>query len=424
MPDTTGSRVPRVRRWDDQRWILDNIIKSIGVEWDQARISYTLGPCGTEAAADFAGVRARVRRFSDISRAFERAASRRECMARQFEEDGKMISARESYFIASLLYGGAQWPIFENNERNLRLDEAKTACYRAYIAHADRIIRRVEIPFGGSTLPAYLHLPPGPAVTPLPTVLGISGMDSFKEMRAALYGDKLLQRGFALLAIDGPGQGEALVRGGHRVTEDNFVDAGRASIDWLRGQPEIDGDRIAVFGASFGSFWATQMAAAIPDIAACAVAFVCHEPGMRTIFETASPTFKLRFMYMAGFQDEDEFDQWAAGLDVLASANKITAPYLAIVGEDDELSPVENTYALIDGIAGPKRMLLYEGESHGLHTGTSSSLGPHAGTFVADWLRERVDGRAMESEHTFVDIAGRVVTRPWAAGLVDIEHGR
>lgn len=47
----------RTKRWQEQRWILDNIIQSVGVEWDQARIGYTLGPCGPEAAYDFNVVR-------------------------------------------------------------------------------------------------------------------------------------------------------------------------------------------------------------------------------------------------------------------------------------------------------------------------------------------------------------------------------
>jgi dipeptidyl aminopeptidase/acylaminoacyl peptidase len=249
-------------------------------------------------------------------------------------------------------------------------------------------------------------------------------MDTFKEMRGALYGDKLLERGFAVLAFDGPGQGEALVRRGIHVTEDNYIDAGVAAIQWLRGRPEIDGGRIAVFGASFGSFWATQIASAVPDLAACAVAFVCHEPGMRTLFETASPTFKMRFMYMCGIRDEGEFDAWVEKLDVLPLAASITAPYLAVAGEDDELSPVEHTYRLMDALRSPKQMLVYQGETHGLHSGGASGLGPHAATFVADWLRDRVDGRPMNSEHRFVDLSGQVTTEPWQPGLLERVHDR
>jgi hypothetical protein len=63
-----------MRRWTEQRWLLDNIIRSVGIDWDQPRtISYNT-PCGPEANADFAGIRERVKKYADISPAFEAAA--------------------------------------------------------------------------------------------------------------------------------------------------------------------------------------------------------------------------------------------------------------------------------------------------------------------------------------------------------------
>ena len=38
-------------------------------------------------------------------------------------------------------------------------------------------------------------------------------MDSSKENMVSLYGDRFLERGFAVLALDGPGQAEAITRG-------------------------------------------------------------------------------------------------------------------------------------------------------------------------------------------------------------------
>ncbi|MHB8596397.1 MAG: hypothetical protein ACYDER_06255 [Ktedonobacteraceae bacterium] len=99
----------RMKRWQEQRWILDAIIKTVGIEWDQYRIGYTLGPCGPQATADFNGVRSRVQKFNDISREFKRAAMRREGMAKHFMDEGHSVATRESSFIAALLYGSAQW---------------------------------------------------------------------------------------------------------------------------------------------------------------------------------------------------------------------------------------------------------------------------------------------------------------------------
>ena len=30
-----------VRRWKDQRWVIDSVIQAIGMEWDQPRLNYT-----------------------------------------------------------------------------------------------------------------------------------------------------------------------------------------------------------------------------------------------------------------------------------------------------------------------------------------------------------------------------------------------
>jgi len=65
----------------------------------------------------------------------------------------------------------------------------------------------------------------------------LPGMDTFKEKLVWAYGDKMLERGFAALAIDGPGQSEPLMHG-LKVTADNFADAGRACIAWIDTRKE------------------------------------------------------------------------------------------------------------------------------------------------------------------------------------------
>ena len=205
MPAMTAEVEQRMKRWQEQRWILDTVIQTVGIEWDQRRIAYTLGPCGPEATGDFNGVRNRIKKFNDASREFRRAAIKREGIARRMEEQGSTVSARESYFIASTLYGSAQWPIFEHTPENDYLGNKKIECYTKYASYADHEIRRVDIPFENNAIPAWLHLPNTREPGRLPCVVSIPGMDSFKELNVSLYGDKMLERGIAVLAIDGPG---------------------------------------------------------------------------------------------------------------------------------------------------------------------------------------------------------------------------
>jgi len=394
----------RMRRWEEQRWLLDAVIGAAGLDWDQGRSRYLVHPCGLDAEPDFARARQRVRKFADISREFAQAAGRREALAQAALAEGRTVTAREHAFIASVLWGAAQWPIFENTPENIEYDERKVRCYETFMAQAPHPVRRVEIPFGNASLPAYLHLP-RESQGRVPCVLTISGMDTFKEIATAMYGDKLLERGIARLCIDGPGQGECCTRG-ITVTATNHADAGRAAFEWLKGQPEIDPERLGLYGISMGSFWATQVAAAVPGLRGCAVAFVCHEPGMQTLFNTSSPTFKLRFMYMAGYEAEAEFDAFAATLSLEGLAERVTCPYLVIAGEDDELSPIEHTYRLLEQVRAPKQLVVYQGERHSLGGGLASQLGPNRNTLVADWFADRFAGRELRSERVYVDTSG------------------
>ena len=60
-----------MRRWTEQRWLLDNIIRSVGIDWDQPRTITYNTPCGPEANADFGGIRERVK-ITRISRRHSR----------------------------------------------------------------------------------------------------------------------------------------------------------------------------------------------------------------------------------------------------------------------------------------------------------------------------------------------------------------
>ncbi|MGH2470584.1 MAG: alpha/beta hydrolase family protein, partial [Chloroflexota bacterium] len=165
---------------------------------------------------------------------------------------------------------------------------------------------------------------------------------------------------------------------------------------------------IFISGVSFGSYFGTQMAAVLGDkVKGCAVQLVCHEPGANTIFNMASPTFKLRFMYMAGIEDEAEFDRFVQGFDLRPIAGDVACPYLVVAGEQDELSPIEYTHQLFDALRCPKQMVLYEGEKHGIGGAPSAQLGDNPAVVIADWLRDRADGKPMRSEKVLIDSRGQ-----------------
>jgi len=398
---------PKVRRFSEQRWTIDNIIQSNGIDWDQARSMYLQAPCGIESLADFAGIRLRVKKMADIGPAFEGVARRREAIARQAEESGDMVTARDNYFMAAVHWGAAQWTFDENNEANIFLNNKKRACYASFARLADHRVEAVWVPFKNTALPAWLHLPADYKGGRIPAVVSLPGMDSFKEISVALYGDRWLNRGIAVLALDGPGQCEAPIVG-VRVSMENWIAAASAVYDWLAARPEIDPDRVAVAGNSFGSFFGTIMVANEPRYRACAVSATCLEPGCHTIFEEASPTFKKRFMWMAGYTDEAKFDVFIKDFTWEGHVEKIRCPYLCLAGEAEELSPLVYTEQLFAKLKAPKRLVIYQDARHGINGVPAVNLGPYPPILMADWTAARLAGKPFPSERWYVTGTGQI----------------
>ncbi len=404
-----------VKRWNDQRWLLDSVIQAVGMEWDQPRLGYTMYPAGPDAIGDFRAVGMRVRKFSDMHREFAAAGKRRQIKAENFEKQNRKVSARESYFIAAMLYSAARWPIFENNQYSIDYNTRMVACYDKFAALMSRPIERVEIPFGGKSMPGYLHLPREPKPgEKFPCVIAIDGMDGSKEIMCSMYGDKFIERGIANFIYDGPGQGECTIRELF-VTEDNHLPAALAVYEWLAKHPHIDKDRLVVCGISFGSYFGLQAAAALGDkIRGAAVSFVCHEAGMNALMDKSSPSFKMRFMYMSGHNDEDEFDRFKEKFTLHPYVGRITCPVLIQAGEDDELSPIECSDELVEQIKPPKKLVVWEGERHAIGgNNLSSYLGEHWFTMLADWCLDRVEGRTPPNERVFINALGQANAVPY-----------
>ena len=406
---------PQMQRWSEQKWMLDDIIQSVGIDWDQGRSGGLTSTLGPESQFDIAGIRTRVKKFADFTPAFEAVGRRREGVAKDEEALGNHITARDNYLMAANYYGQAQWSIYEKNEKNLALNAKKREMYGKYIQYADHHIEYVMIETAnGKKMPGLFHLPaaykPG---TKIPVVVAFPGMDGFKERSIALAGDRWTSRGMAVLAIEGPGEWEAPLLDSF-VSVDNYLHAGKPIADWLQARPEIDGDKIGLTGTSFGTFISTIVASSEPRFRAVANQSTIYEPGFKTIFGEASPTFKKRFMFMSNYVDEAPFDAFAKTLTLEGHYERIRAPFLTMCGEDDELCPLVNAETMYRKMTGPRRLVVYADSRHSLGGVPSVSLGPPPPTLGADWMIATLNGAPMASEHWFVDPAGRITKTPYA----------
>lgn len=169
----------------------------------------------------------------------------------------------------------------------------------------------------GDRVPALYLRPAGPGPYPAVLLLHDHGarFDIGKEKlirplgdsRAAMQwaeryfgsqfiGDTLVQAGFAVLAIDALGWGErsrpGFKRDDQQALANHLLQLGQhwagviASDDlrahrWLREQPEVDAQRVAVLGFSMGAFRAWQLAAVCDEVSACVAAhWMCTREGL------------------------------------------------------------------------------------------------------------------------------------------------
>lgn len=410
MPSRGGPR----RLWE-QRWLVDEAIRTHSIEFDQPRLAYHLGPVGDEqAAGDMATIRAAVRKLADHVPVVRGVAERRERRARAAEDADHPLTAAVHWYAAAQLWAMAAWPVWEDDALAAELDAAKNRAYQAWAAHCGHRVEGVDVPFGAAALPAWLHLPPGEG--PFPTLVACGGMDAPREVLVARAGDPWLERGVAVLAIDGPGQGEAVLRGVH-VSATAWVDAGAAIVAWLRARPELDCDRLVCSGTSFGSFWMTQVAATQPVFRGCSACLPVFEPGAATIFGQASPTFKARHMWMAGlWNDEPAFDGMVAGYDLRPLVERMEVPWQVIGGAADELSPASWVAEMAARCPAPSAITLYAGARHAMTESPAPVLGPSWRGLSIDWLHDRILRRPVERIAERVLPTGEVVREPHPRG--------
>src|SRR5258706_1363264 len=396
----------KMKRWREKRWILDQVIQPRGIDWDQGRTGKIIRNCGPTVEKALADLCSRIKKFVDISREFSLAAARREDQGRQAEAAGKLAEARDHYYVAACFYTNAMWAIYEDgNAQRMYWQERKRASYDKFIQYAGRPIERVELPYQGKKIQALLHLPPNrKANEKVPCVMYIPGMDGVKEAHPA-SGDPFVERGFALLSTDCPGQGETR-EGGITCTASNVEAAGQLAADFLVKRPEIDGERLGVMASSMGSYWAPRVVATEKRFKACAVSGVCMEPGQFAIFNMSSPTFKLNYMYMAGYDDETAFDEFCKSLSIEGVTAQITCPYMIVAGEDDEHCEMKFVYKLMGEAPAPKLLYVFEGERHSIRN-------PKARPLVINWLIDTLLGKPFKPEIIRVETSGKEVHRDW-----------
>jgi pimeloyl-ACP methyl ester carboxylesterase len=181
---------------------------------------------------------------------------------------GHRISARDNYLRASTYFRNSEF-FLHGNPQDPRIDSAYKKSLRAYQACSalyDPPILAVEIPYGKTTLPGYFHRV-DTSDTKRPLFIMHSGFDGSAE---ELHGEAAragVERGYNVLAFDGPGQYGPIHRERLPFRPD-WEHVVTPVVDFALTLPGVDAEKIALMGISLGGYLAPRAAAFEKRIAA------------------------------------------------------------------------------------------------------------------------------------------------------------
>jgi dienelactone hydrolase len=252
--------------------------------------------------------------------------------------------------------------------------------------------RRVEVPFEGSVLPAYLTSGSA-AGEPVPTVIMWNGLDSTKEhMYASGFAHELAERGVHTLMVDCPGSGEALrfLDLKSRVETEDWA---AACIDYLLTREDVESTKIGLVGWSLGGYYAPRAAAFEKRLALCVAWGANHDWGavqkrrLEREGENPVPHYWDHVLWVWGESDLDTFVKKAEAVNLDGVVEKITVPFLICHGENDRQIPLAYAHRSYEqAVNSPRRELrIFTRQEGGAeHIGLDHFA--HVQTYIADWI--------------------------------------
>jgi esterase FrsA len=266
--------------------------------------------------------------------------------------------ANADYVRAWRLYSFGKWPIPASPKKQESYEKA----IQAFLAHArfwDPPLEVVHISFENSQIIGYLRLPKDKK-GPVPLVIAVNGLDSRKEDVSESF-SAITPSGIAFLAVDGPGTGQSPVKAGPNA--DRMLSR---VIDYAQSRPEIDKNRLAVHGVSWGAYWATKLAiverarlrgtsAQSPPIDE----FFSKEFLTKSLLGNREYLFDQVPALMNIFDGVTNVDELGAALEKMSLVKqgllgKPMAPMLVIAGVKDTQVPISDIYLLLSKGDTPK----------------------------------------------------------------------
>lgn len=299
--------------------------------------------------------------------------------ARRALQEGHALTARSWYLAAAACYRVGQVPLPDSDPAKASMYHRLINAYGSAGELVEPATEHVSIGWGGGQLTGWLLRPP--TVLPPPTVIVMGGFDGWREEYhvGATY---LVERGIAVLLMDGPGQGETRLFGGLTMGPD-VTDAFSAMIDFIEGDARLNDD-VGIWGNSMGGFLAAAAAIHDPRIRACCVNGGTVRP---VEFPERFPRMIEKVQLLLGADDPARAMKAMADFTLSAGdLNRLRCPLLVLHGTPDQVFLVENARQLHDGAASTDKTWLEWPD--GDHCIYNHSLEKHS--IIADWFADRL----------------------------------
>ena len=322
-------------------------------------------------------------------------AARMEKQADAAAAEGRNATAGNYYLRAGNYYYTGERMV-PPGEQKLGIYRKSLRCFHEGLTRRHPNIEIVDVPYEGTSLPAYFMKSPV-AKGPAPTIVLFDGLDNCKEMSVLFAGIELSFRGFHTLAIDGPGQGEAL-RLRNLPTRYDYEVPGTAAYEYVAARKDVDPKRVAIMAYSAGGYYAPRAAAFEKRYCAC-VAWGPHYD-YHAVWEKrwnamkAAPdnvaTSHFQLPWVMGVANMDIAMEQLKKFTLAGVAERITCPMLVCWGEEDKLTSRDIADKLYSAVASKDKTLKVFTVKDGGFEHCQCDNRQVGTDYIADWLSARM----------------------------------
>jgi dipeptidyl aminopeptidase/acylaminoacyl peptidase len=146
---------------------------------------------------------------------------------------------------------------------------------------------------------------------------------------------------------------------------DSVADLAHAA-HWLQEQPDVDGERIAVYGGSYGGFMVLSALTTYPELWAAGVDIVGISNFVTFLENTSDYRRKHREAEYGSLEHDRDFLESIAPINHL---DQVQAPLMVIHGANDPRVPISEAEQLVEALRArdvPVEFLVFDDEGHGI----------------------------------------------------------